>query len=61
MSNRTPVETRTGSGAEIRIGLDTGGTYTDAVALDGRRVVASAKVCPQVSYRRCAADAQRQK
>jgi N-methylhydantoinase A/oxoprolinase/acetone carboxylase beta subunit len=29
---------------EVRIGLDTGGTYTDAVALDGgRRVVASAK------------------
>ena len=29
---------------EIWIGLDTGGTYTDAVALDGqRRVVASAK------------------
>jgi N-methylhydantoinase A/oxoprolinase/acetone carboxylase beta subunit len=35
-----------GSGAppEIRLGLDTGGTYTDAVALDGeRRVLASAK------------------
>src|SRR5580698_5240892 len=29
---------------EIWIGLDTGGTYTDAVALDGaRRVIASAK------------------
>jgi N-methylhydantoinase A/oxoprolinase/acetone carboxylase beta subunit len=35
-----------GSGAppEIRLGLDTGGTYTDAIALDGaRRVLASAK------------------
>jgi N-methylhydantoinase A/oxoprolinase/acetone carboxylase beta subunit len=32
------------SSAEIWIGLDTGGTYTDAVALDGsRRVVATAK------------------
>ena len=30
--------------AEIWIGLDTGGTYTDAVALDGeRRVIAAAK------------------
>src|SRR5690242_18083178 len=29
---------------EIWIGLDTGGTYTDAVALDsGRRVIATAK------------------
>jgi N-methylhydantoinase A/oxoprolinase/acetone carboxylase beta subunit len=35
-----------GAGAppEIRLGLDTGGTYTDAVALDGeRRVLATAK------------------
>ena len=32
------------SSSEVWIGLDTGGTYTDAVALDGaRRVVASAK------------------
>jgi N-methylhydantoinase A/oxoprolinase/acetone carboxylase beta subunit len=43
MNNQARVDTRTGSSAEIRIGLDTGGTYTDAVALDGRRVVASAK------------------
>jgi N-methylhydantoinase A/oxoprolinase/acetone carboxylase beta subunit len=43
VNNHTRVETRTGSAAEIRIGLDTGGTYTDAVALDGGRVVASAK------------------
>ncbi|HTC16709.1 MAG TPA: hydantoinase/oxoprolinase N-terminal domain-containing protein, partial [Steroidobacteraceae bacterium] len=29
---------------EIRLGLDTGGTYTDAIALDGeRRLLASAK------------------
>src|ERR1700738_5323617 len=43
VNNHTRVETRTGPVAEIRIGLDTGGTYTDAVALDGARVVASAK------------------
>jgi N-methylhydantoinase A/oxoprolinase/acetone carboxylase beta subunit len=43
MNNNVRVENGTGSSAEIRIGLDTGGTYTDAVALDGRRVVASAK------------------
>ena len=43
VNNHTRVETRTGSVAGIRIGLDTGGTYTDAVALDGGRVVASAK------------------
>ncbi|MGH8327774.1 MAG: hydantoinase/oxoprolinase N-terminal domain-containing protein, partial [Steroidobacteraceae bacterium] len=30
--------------SELWIGLDTGGTYTDAVALEGgRRVIASAK------------------
>ena len=29
--------------AEVWIGLDTGGTYTDAVALTGRHVIASAK------------------
>jgi N-methylhydantoinase A/oxoprolinase/acetone carboxylase beta subunit len=34
----------TGAPPEIRLGLDTGGTYTDAIALDGeRRVLASAK------------------
>jgi N-methylhydantoinase A/oxoprolinase/acetone carboxylase beta subunit len=33
-----------GTPPEIRLGLDTGGTYTDAIALDGaRRVLASAK------------------
>jgi N-methylhydantoinase A/oxoprolinase/acetone carboxylase beta subunit len=33
-----------GAPPEIRLGLDTGGTYTDAIALDGeRRVLASAK------------------
>src|ERR1700752_174900 len=37
---RTPIS----PSPEIWIGLDTGGTYTDAVPLDGqRRVVASAK------------------
>ena len=39
----TDIEISAGA-AEIWIGLDTGGTYTDAVALDGeRRVIASAK------------------
>jgi len=38
------VSTGAVSSPEIWIGLDTGGTYTDAVALDeGRRVIASAK------------------
>ncbi len=39
------TDTKISAGAaEIWIGLDTGGTYTDAVALDGeRRVIASAK------------------
>lgn len=43
MSNGDSAETPISS-PELRIGLDTGGTYTDAVVLDGeRRVVASAK------------------
>jgi N-methylhydantoinase A/oxoprolinase/acetone carboxylase beta subunit len=43
VDNRARVEAPSSS-SEIWIGLDTGGTYTDAVALDGaRRVVASAK------------------
>src|SRR3984957_374813 len=43
LNNRARDEA-SGSSSEIWIGLDTGGTYTDAVALDGaRRVVASAK------------------
>ena len=44
MSEPQHGEPQTGPAPEVRIGLDTGGTYTDAVALDGgRQVVASAK------------------
>jgi N-methylhydantoinase A/oxoprolinase/acetone carboxylase beta subunit len=36
--------TAIGAAPQIRLGLDTGGTYTDAIALDAeRRVLASAK------------------
>ena len=43
MNNGSSVETSM-SCPELRIGFDTGGTYTDAVVLDGeRRVIASAK------------------
>jgi N-methylhydantoinase A/oxoprolinase/acetone carboxylase beta subunit len=44
MSEPPHGEPQRGPAPEVRIGLDTGGTYTDAVALDGgRQVVASAK------------------
>ena len=43
VDNRARVEAPSSS-SDIWIGLDTGGTYTDAVALDeARRVIASAK------------------
>lgn len=42
--NAEPAGAGIGAPPEIRLGLDTGGTYTDAVALDGEhRVLASAK------------------
>src|SRR6516165_793247 len=43
-ADRSLVESTSGPLGEIWIGLDTGGTFTDAVALNGeRRIVASAK------------------
>ncbi|MFI4886065.1 MAG: hydantoinase/oxoprolinase family protein [Steroidobacterales bacterium] len=42
MSEAAPTAAAADS-SELWIGLDTGGTYTDAIALDGGRVIASAK------------------
>jgi len=44
MNDRARLEARINDSPELRVGLDSGGTFTDAVVVDGhRRVVASAK------------------